>query len=143
MSCCGLHGPAVIRVQERFEAATEQLVLTAIDHLRYRPAHVATSIGAEHQDEIRGRGDEAPEVGGLSSRRENQRPTQQKGGKQPGRTEHSLENDQMIDVEIGGACKGSSSIERDVRRQGREDSKSQNRIFHPEPLVRRQSNVLH
>ena len=75
---CRLHRLAVVRVQDRFEATTEKLGFTAINHPRYGAAHIATSVGAEHQDEIGGRGDKAPEVGGLPSRRENQSPTQQK-----------------------------------------------------------------
>ena len=78
VNSCRVDGHAVVRVQKPFEAATEKLGFSAIDHLRYGAAHVATSISAEHQDEIRGRSDKASEVGGLPSGREDQRPTQQK-----------------------------------------------------------------
>ena len=48
------HGGEVLGVQKSFETVAQKFGFAAIDHSRDRPAHVATSFGAEHHHEIGG-----------------------------------------------------------------------------------------
>ena len=63
----GPNGRAVFVVHEAGKAVTEKILLPPIQHARHRLARIATTTGAEDQDQVsRGR-DEASEVGGLAS----------------------------------------------------------------------------
>ena len=97
-------------------SACERPVTRSTEALAYRHCP-----WRQDKDQIGRRGDEAPEVGGLTAGGADERPGQQDRHEHPARAEEELQRNRPGDVSVGLGRNRARCVERHVRRQCGED----------------------
>ena len=115
-------------MDELGEALAEQIRFVAADQVGDRRAGVAAATAAEHEDEIRRRGDQAAEVGGLAAGGRDQRPPEQQRDEEAGDTQRDLERHEVGDVLVGARRDGAGRVERDVLGERGDDAEPGDRV---------------